>query len=98
MAQMMAAFFAGKEEINLREVDVPAPGPGEVLLRVRACGICGSDLHFYHGAFPAMPDICPGHEFAGEVAELGDGVTAFAPGQRVVAEPIKRCQNCSFCR
>lgn len=98
MPQMNAAFVAGKEQIEVRETDIPTPGPGEVLLRVRACGICGSDLHFYHGAFPAMPNMSPGHEFAGEVAEVGYDVTGFAVGQRVVVEPIKRCQECSFCR
>ena len=65
MPQMSAAFCTGKEKIEVREVDVPSPAAGEVLLRVRVCGICGSDLHFYHGALPAMPKISPGHEFAG---------------------------------
>ncbi len=95
---MTAAFISGKEKIEVRGVDVSSPGRGEVLLRVRACGICGSDLHFYHGAFPAMPNISPGHEFAGEVAEVGEGVTGFAPGERVVVEPIKCCRECSYCR
>ena len=95
---MRGAFIAGKEKIDVRETDVPSPDPGEVLVRVRACGICGSDLHFYHGVFPAHPNISPGHEFAGEVMELGDGVGEFEPGQRVVIEPIRRCQECAFCR
>src|SRR6266542_2802201 len=95
---MRGAFIAGKEKIDVRETDVPSPGPGEVLVRVRACGICGSDLHFYHGVFPAHPNISPGHEFAGEVAEVGQEVSGFEEGQRVVVEPIRRCQECAFCR
>jgi len=95
---MRAAFIAGREQIEVRETDVPAPSAGEVLLRVRACGICGSDLHFYHGAFPANPNISPGHEFAGEIAEIGEGVSGFEAGQRVVVEPIRRCRDCAYCR
>jgi L-iditol 2-dehydrogenase len=95
---MRAAFIAGKENIDVREMDMPTPAADEVLVRVRACGICGSDLHFYHGVFPANPNISPGHEFAGEVVELGEGVGRFEPGQRVVIEPIRRCQECAFCR
>ena len=77
---------------------MPTPAADEVLVRVRACGICGSDLHFYHGVFPANPNISPGHEFAGEVAEVGQEVSGFEEGQRVVVEPIRRCQECAFCR
>jgi L-iditol 2-dehydrogenase len=98
MGQMSAAFISGKETVEVREADVPSPRRGEVLVRVRACGICGSDLHFYHGAFPASPAISPGHEFAGEVEEVGEGVDGFERGQRVVVEPIRRCQECSYCR
>ncbi len=95
---MRAAFIVGKEKIEVRDTEVPSPDAGEVLVRVRACGICGSDLHFYHGVFPANPNVSPGHEFAGEVVELGEGVGGFEPGQGVVIEPIRRCQECAFCR
>lgn len=95
---MRAVFITAKETIEVRETDTPKPAPGEVLLRVRACGICGSDLHFYEGVFPVSPNISPGHEFAGEVAELGEGVTGFTPGDRVVVEPIPRCGVCVYCR
>jgi 2-desacetyl-2-hydroxyethyl bacteriochlorophyllide A dehydrogenase len=95
---MRAAFITGKESVEVRQTDVTRAGPGEVLVRVRACGICGSDLHFFHGVFPASPRISPGHEFAGEVEDLGEGVTGFEPGQRVVVEPIRRCEDCDYCR
>ncbi len=95
---MRAAFIAGKENIDVHGMDMPTPAADEVLVRVRACGICGSDLHFYHGVFPANPNISPGHEFAGEVVELGERVAGFEPGQRVIVEPIRRCGECAFCR
>jgi L-iditol 2-dehydrogenase len=95
---MLAAFSGGKEKIEVKDAPVPEPGAGEVLLRVRACGICGSDLHFYWGELPALPTVSPGHEFAGEVAEVGEGVQGFAPGQRVLVEPIRSCRECAYCR
>jgi L-iditol 2-dehydrogenase len=97
MPEMTAAFCTGKEKIEVRAAEAPRPAPGEVLLRVRACGICGSDLHFYHGQLPAMPNVPPGHEFCGEVAETGEGVTGFEREQRVVVEPVKRCGRCAYC-
>jgi (R,R)-butanediol dehydrogenase/meso-butanediol dehydrogenase/diacetyl reductase/L-iditol 2-dehydrogenase len=95
---MLAAFSGGKEKIEVREAPVPAPGPGEVLLRVRVCGICGSDLHVYRGELPMLPTVSPGHEFAGEVVEAGDGVEGFAPGRHVVVEPLRACRECDYCR
>jgi len=95
---MLAAFSGGKEKIEVREAPVPSPGPGEVLLRVRVCGICGSDLHVYRGELPVPPTISLGHEFAGEVAETGEGVEGFSPGRRVIVEPLRTCRRCSYCR
>jgi (R,R)-butanediol dehydrogenase/meso-butanediol dehydrogenase/diacetyl reductase len=94
---MLAAFCTGKETIAVREADQPRPAPGDVLVRVRVCGICGSDLHFYGGSFPIPPDLSMGHEFAGEVAELGAGVDGFAVGDRVAVEPSRRCTRCEYC-
>jgi len=95
---MKAAFCTGKEKIEVRETEAPKAGAGEVVLRVRACGICGTDLHFYQGALPGMAGVPPGHEFCGEVAEAGDGVAGFAPGDRVVVEPLRSCRECGYCR
>jgi len=94
---MRAAFFNGKESVEIRDVDKPSPGPGEVLLRVRACGICGTDLHYYAGTFPYSRKRTPGHEFAGEVAELGEGVSRVAVGDLVAVEPLRRCGECVNC-
>jgi Threonine dehydrogenase and related Zn-dependent dehydrogenases len=94
---MLAAFCTGKETITLRETDAPRPAAGDVLVRVRVCGICGSDLHFYGGSFPSAPNVSPGHEFAGEVAELGEGATGFAVGDRVAVEPLRSCRTCEYC-
>lgn len=98
MTAMKAAYITGKAQMEVRQTDVPSPGAGEVLLRVRACGICGTDLHFYNGDLPAMASLSPGHEFAGEVAALGDGVDRFAEGDRVAVEPIIRCGRCTYCQ
>ncbi|HSP54310.1 MAG TPA: alcohol dehydrogenase catalytic domain-containing protein [Dehalococcoidia bacterium] len=98
MPTMLAAFCTGKHAIEVREADVPAPGPGEVLVRVRVCGICGSDLHFYNGAFPAMASVSPGHEFCGEIEAIGEGVSGWAPGDRVIVEPLRSCRECAYCR
>lgn len=98
MSQMPAAFFVGPRKVEVKEVATPRPGPGEVLVRVRACGLCGSDLHFYRGELPALPNVSPGHELAGEIAAVGEEVQGWAPGQRVVVEPLWRCRHCQYCR
>ena len=74
--------------VELREVPVPAAGPGEVLLRVRAVSVCGSDVHQYHNtqSWPVRVPVVLGHEFCGEVAARGAGVSGFAPGDRVACE------------
>jgi 2-desacetyl-2-hydroxyethyl bacteriochlorophyllide A dehydrogenase len=93
---MRAAFSRTAGSIVLEEVPRPVAGPGEVLVRVRHCGICGSDLHWYHGQMPAPP-MCPGHEIAGEVAEIGAGVTDPRPGDAVALEGITSCGSCPYC-
>jgi L-iditol 2-dehydrogenase len=80
----------------------PDPGPGEVLIRLRAVGICGSDMHWYLeggiGAFKAAYPQVLGHEPAGEVAAVGAGVRGFSVGDRVALEPSITCGRCEFCR
>lgn len=98
MAQMPAAFFVGPRKVEVKVVEAPRPGPSEVLVRVRACGLCGSDLHFYRGELPALPNVSPGHELAGEIAMVGQDVQGWAPGQRIVVEPLRTCRHCQYCR
>ena len=94
---MQAAFCTQPRTFELREVDCPAPRPGEAVIKVRSCGICGSDLHFFHGNFPP-PAVCPGHEICGEVMEVGEGAGPWRPGHRVAVEPLLVCRQCSYCR
>lgn len=94
---MRAAFCSAPGVIDIREVPTPEPGPGEVVVRVAACGICGSDLHWFLGHLPP-PSVCPGHEIAGAVARRGAGVTNVRDGDRVAVEPIVVCGECHYCR
>ena len=97
--QAVVKTARGEGQVDLREVPVPAPGPGQVLLAVRAAGICGTDLHIYHDEYATQPPVVLGHELAGEVAATGAGVTTFAPGDRVTTETyFHLCGQCRFCR
>jgi len=102
-ANTMTAFVLhGAKDIRKELVARPEPGPGEVLVAVRAAGICGSDLHYYaHGKcgnfIPTRPFI-PGHEFAGEIVARGEGVTGPAIGTRVAVDPSRPCGKCRQCR
>jgi len=101
MATMWAAMYYGKGDIRLEKIPRPVPGPGEVLMHVHYCGICGSDARSYQkgpppGNFP-LPRIM-GHEFSGQVAELGPGVQGFHVGERVAAAPATSCGYCFYCR
>jgi len=94
---MIAAFCSAPREFELREVGEPVAQRGEVVVRVRSCGICGSDLHFFCGGFPPPP-VCPGHEISGEVADVGDGVVRVRAGDWVAIEPLVVCRECWACR
>lgn len=95
---MQAIVFAGPGEYSLEEVPDPVPGPREVLVRVAAVGLCGTDLHVLEGEFePTVFPIIPGHETSGVVEAVGEGVSEFEPGQRVSVDPTLTCGECSFC-
>ena len=88
---------AGKAEIV--EVPVPTPGPGEVLVRVRATGICASDVAAFKGTHNfRRPPVITGHELAGEIVTLGQDVTGLRVGDRVALEPHVGCGHCDYCR
>lgn len=95
---MQAALYRAGGRIELTEVADPAPpGPGEAIVAVQVCGICGSDLHVFRGEAPPL-GLAGGHEFAGTVVAVGPDVERPAPGDRVAVEPIARCGRCGFCR
>jgi 2-desacetyl-2-hydroxyethyl bacteriochlorophyllide A dehydrogenase len=95
---MHAAVISGPGQIEVTSLADPTPEPGEVVVAVAACGICGTDLHILHGQFsPALP-VVPGHEFAGEVVATGEGVVAVAMGDRVAVDPNLPCHMCRQCR
>jgi L-iditol 2-dehydrogenase len=89
----------GEGNVALRDAPVPEPGPGQVLLGVRAAGICGTDIHIYHDEYPTQPPVILGHELAGEVEAVGEGVTRAESGDRVTTETyFHLCGTCRFCR
>ena len=98
MTTMRAAVVSGPQAFEVQEIETPEVQPGGVLVRVRNCGICGSDLHFYRGEFPAAPGLRLGHEIAGEIAAVGEGVAGLSTGQPVAIEPVEVCRDCDFCR
>src|SRR2546426_4597946 len=104
---MRAAIIDKPGEIRVGNVSDPTPRPDEFVIRVGACGICGTDLHIAEGEFPPTPyPIVPGHEFAGEVVAIGSDVpqgigtkgTKVTIGTRVAVDPSLFCGHCDFCR
>lgn len=96
---MRALVFDGPGEMPLREHPDPSPGPAEVLVAVRAAGICGSDVHGYLGATGRRRvGVVMGHEASGDVVEVGPGVTSFRAGDRVILRSILACGCCERCR
>ncbi len=95
-----ARFYSPGRPLAIEEIPVPVPGPGQALVEVGACGVCGSDIHIaLEGVTPtAFAPITLGHEPAGVVAELGPGVDGLAPGQRVSVCPFIVCGRCRNCR
>jgi 2-desacetyl-2-hydroxyethyl bacteriochlorophyllide A dehydrogenase len=98
MTASLKALCTAPRTIEFHMVEMSPPSPGWAIVRVRNCGICGSDLHFYRGEFPPPAQIAMGHEISGEVVELGEDVTGFAIGDRVAVEPLVVCQQCRYCR
>ncbi len=96
---MVALTVEKPHVLALKPEAATGPAAGEVLLRVHRAGICGSDLHIYHGSnpFAVYPRVI-GHEFSGEVEAVGEGVTHLAPGDHVVVDPVVSCGRCYACR
>ncbi len=95
MTAMRATRLIKAGDIRTVEVPVPTPGPGEILIRVEAAGICGTDRHLFKGEFPSVPNKTLGHEFSGIVIDSGD--TDIAEGTRVTCDPNTWCGTCAQC-
>ena len=95
---MRALIFDRPGEIRVGDLPSPQPGPGEVVIEVGAASVCASDLRVYRGEKYAKPGVVPGHEFAGQVVAIGDGVADLQLGDSVAVYPIISCGGCEFCR
>ena len=98
---MKAAVFYKKEDLRVEELPIPVIKKDEVLVRVRACGVCGTDVHIFsgdEGAAPTPAGTVLGHEFAGEIVEVGADVKGYAVGDIVSVDPNKLCGECTYCR
>ena len=98
---MRASVFYGKHDLRTEEVKKPEIGPDDILVEVKACGICGTDVHIYEGdkgAAETYPPCVLGHEFAGIIAEAGERVKGFAVGDRVCVDPNHTCNECFYCK
>jgi D-arabinitol dehydrogenase (NADP+) len=95
---MKAIVYTAPFNFTCTQVPDPQPGKGEVLILVRMCGICGTDLHIHQGEFLSEFPLIPGHEVAGEILALGSGVEGFTPGERVVVDNTELCGGCFYCR
>jgi 2-desacetyl-2-hydroxyethyl bacteriochlorophyllide A dehydrogenase len=94
---MPAAVYRRPGEVVVEVRPVPTPGPGEVLVEVDHCGICGTDIHMLLEGWAEKPGLVAGHEFAGAIAALGEGVTGWEVGETVVGGPSPRCGRCRRC-
>ncbi|MEE8580650.1 MAG: alcohol dehydrogenase catalytic domain-containing protein [Myxococcota bacterium] len=96
-AMMRKVVVRGPQKLELAEAPRPEPGPGEVRVRIQACGVCGTDLHFFRDDLMA-PGSTPGHEMTGIVDALGEGVDSVREGAQIAVEPIRSCGHCPFCQ
>jgi 2-desacetyl-2-hydroxyethyl bacteriochlorophyllide A dehydrogenase len=94
---MRALVFRGPNQIGLETVPVPRAGIGEAVIRITLTTICGTDLHILKGEYPVKPGLIIGHEPVGVIHELGDGVTGYKVGDRVLVGAITPCGQCNFC-
>lgn len=96
---MLQQVMTAPGEISFREIEIPVVKPGEVLVRMDKIGVCGSDIHVYHGTHPFTSyPVTQGHEASGEIAELGEGVSGLTVGDKVTIEPQVVCGRCYPCR
>lgn len=94
---MKALYLQKIGSLSLTDAEKPLPRADELLVRIEACGICGTDRHLYKGEFPSRPPVTIGHEFAGIIEAVGSQVTDFSPGMRVTGDPNIFCGRCPEC-
>lgn len=98
---MKAAVFYSKEDLRINDREIPKAYGDNVLIKVKACGICGTDMHIFdgdEGVAPTPEGTTLGHEFAGEVVEIGERVKGINVGDKVCVDPNKLCNECAFCK
>lgn len=98
---MRSAVFYKKHDLRVEEHEMPKVGPKDILIRIKACGVCGTDVHIYEGdkgAAEVTPPTILGHEFSGIIAEVGSEVKEYKPGDRVCIDPNCYCGACTPCR
>src|ERR1700693_661502 len=98
---MIACVIHGAKDLQIESRSEPQPSAGEVIVRLGAGAFCGWDLHYYHegrvGNFEWREPMVLGHEVAGEIVEIGQGVTKVRPGQRAAVNPTRPCLRCGYC-
>ena len=94
---MKAVKIIQPDTLEIVNIPVPEPSDSEVLIKVMASGICGTDIHIFRGEYLVDYPVIPGHEFSGLVEAVGSGVTRFKPGDRIAVEPNLACDNCCSC-
>jgi D-arabinitol dehydrogenase (NADP+) len=97
MATLKALQITKPHELKMVTLERPEPGPAEVLIKVMASGICGTDIHILEGEYVGAYPVIPGHEFAGVVEQAGHAVSRIKVGDKVAVEPNIACDNCSYC-
>jgi L-iditol 2-dehydrogenase len=95
---MKAALFAGIKNLRVEELPIQKINDDEIIIKVNACGVCGTDYHIYNGEAPAKAPVVIGHEYAGEVVESGINAAEYKAGDKVVVDPNIYCGYCIFCR
>src|ERR1700747_367736 len=94
---MRALVFRGPNQIAIEQVPIPKPGVGEAVIRITLTTICGTDLHILRGEYPVKAGLVIGHEPVGVIEELGEGVTGYEVGDRVMTGAITPCGQCRAC-
>jgi L-iditol 2-dehydrogenase len=96
----LVKYDKGPKKVSIQEIPLPSPGIGQVRLKVKAAGVCGTDVHIYYDdSYPTKPPVVLGHECSGEIESLGDGVEDFSVGERVTTETyFYTCGKCYYCK